>query len=135
MKKICVVTGTRADYGLLYWLMREIEGSTRFDLQVIVTGMHLSKTFGSTWTTIRDDGFPISRKVALTLKDDTSAGITRATGEAIIGFAGALGDLGPDLVIILGDRYEALAAATAACIQCIPIAMSPEQSFGIEMVL
>lgn len=122
MKKICVVTGTRADYGLLYWLMREIEGSPRFDLQVIVTGMHLSKTFGSTWTTIRDDGFPISRKVQLTLEDDTPAGITRATGEAIIGFAGALDDLGPDLVIVLGDRYEALAAATAACIQCIPIA-------------
>lgn len=122
MKNICVVTGTRADYGLLYWLMREIEKSSHFDLQIIVTGMHLSEAFGSTWKTIRDDRFPISARVPLSLENDTSADVARATGEATIGFATALENLNPDLVVVLGDRYEALAAATAACIHCIPIA-------------
>ena len=122
MKKICVITGTRADYGLLYWLMREIESASHFDLQIIVTGMHLSETFGSTWTNIQDDGFNISAKIPISLDDDSSTGVARATGEALIGFASALNDLQPDLVVVLGDRYEALAAATAACIQCIPIA-------------
>jgi len=122
MKKICVVTGTRADYGLLYWLMREIEASPSFALQVIVTGMHLSPEFGSTWETIRDDGFSISGKIPISLAHDGPADIARATGEAIIGFADALNDLSPDLVVVLGDRYEALAAATAASIHRIPIA-------------
>ena len=122
MKKICVITGTRADYGLLYWLMREIESASHFDLQIIVTGMHLSETFGSTWTNIQDDGFNISAKIPISLDDDSSTGVARATGEALIGFASALNNLQPDLVVVLGDRYEALAAATAACIQCIPIA-------------
>jgi len=122
MKNICVVTGTRADYGLLYWLMRKIKESPHFDLQIIVTGMHLSEAFGSTWKTIRDDGFPISAKIPLSLEGDTSADVARATGEATMGFGTALEDLKPDLVVVLGDRYEALAAATAACIHCIPIA-------------
>ena len=122
MKKICVVTGTRADYGLLHWLMREIESSPHFDLQVIVTGMHLSETFGSTWKNIQDDGFEISAKIPIPLDDDSSTGIVHATGEALTGFADALNKLQPDLVVVLGDRYEALAAATAACILCIPIA-------------
>jgi len=122
MKKICVVTGTRADYGLLFWLMREIEASSRFELQVAVTGMHLSPEFGSTWEIIRDDGFPISAKIPISLSNDSPVDIARATGEATSGFASELNELSPDLVIVLGDRYEALAAATASSIQCIPIA-------------
>ena len=66
MKKICVVSGTRADYGLLYWLMDEIKSSSHFELQLIVTGMHLNESYGSTWTTIRDDGFKISAKIRQT---------------------------------------------------------------------
>lgn len=122
MKKICVVTGTRADYGLLYWLMREIEESSCFELQVVVTGMHLSPEFGSTWEVIRDDGFSISAKIPISLADDGPADIARATGEATMGFANVLGDLSPDLLVLLGDRYEALAASTAASIHCLPIA-------------
>ncbi len=122
MKKICVVTGTRADYGLLYWFMREIETSSKFELQIIVSGMHLSEKFGSTWKSIHDDGFTISKKVPLSLENDTATGIARATGEATIGFSSALDELRPELVVLLGDRYEALAAATAACIHGIPIA-------------
>ena len=122
MKKICVVTGTRADYGLLSWLMREIAASSRFELQVLVTGMHLSSEFGSTWEIIRDDGFPISGKIPISLSHDSPADIGRETGEATSGFASALCELSPDLVVVLGDRYEALAAATAASIHCIPIA-------------
>ena len=122
MKKICVVTGTRADYGLLYWLMRGIEASPRFELQVLMTGMHLSSEFGSTWEIIRDDGFPISGKIPISLAGDQSVDIARATGQATMGFAESLGELFPDLVVVLGDRYEALAAATAAAIHCIPIA-------------
>jgi len=122
MKKICVVTGTRADYGLLFWLMRGVEGSPGFELQVLVTGMHLSPEFGSTWEIIRDDGFPISGKIPISLAGDRSVDIARATGEATMGFANSLEELSPDLVVVLGDRYEALAAATAASIHCIPIA-------------
>ena len=122
MKKVCVVTGTRADYGLLYWLMRELEASQHFDLEIITTGMHLSETFGATWKIIENDGFNITNKIPLPLEDDTSNGIAHATGEAIKGFSTALEQQSPHLVIVLGDRYEALAAATAACIHCIPIA-------------
>ena len=122
MKKICVVTGTRADYGLLFWLMREIEAAEEFELQVLVTGMHLSPDFGSTWEVIRDDGVPISAKVPISLEQDRPADIVRATGEATMGVADALDELAPDLLVLLGDRYEALAAATAAAILCIPIA-------------
>lgn len=122
MKKICVITGTRADYGLLTCLMREIAASSRFELQVLVTGMHLSPEFGSTWEIIRDDGFPVSGKIPISLAHDSPADVGRATGEATSGFADAFSDLSPDLVVLLGDRYEALAAATAASIHCIPIA-------------
>ncbi|MDE0836949.1 MAG: UDP-N-acetylglucosamine 2-epimerase [Akkermansiaceae bacterium] len=122
MNKVCVVTGTRADYGLLYWLMRELETSPCFQLQIIVTGMHLSPEFGSTWEIIRNDGFPISAKIPISLAHDKPADIARATGEATIGFADVLDDLSPDLMILLGDRYEALAAAAAASIHCVPIA-------------
>lgn len=119
---VCVVTGTRADYGLLYWLMKGLQESEDFDLQVAVTGMHLSEAYGMTWTQVRDAGFPISAKVEIDLSSDTPEAITKQLAQGICGFASAFADLQPDLVILLGDRYEALAAASAACIACIPIA-------------
>ena len=121
-RKICVVTGTRAEYGLLRWVMQGIKDSPTLDLQLIVTGMHLSPEFGLTATDIEDDGFSIDRKVEMLLSSDTSVGITKSMGLAMIGFADALSDLQPDLLLVLGDRYEIFAAASAALIACVPIA-------------
>ena len=124
MKKICVVTGTRADYGLLRWVMEGIRNSQELGLQVIATGMHLSPEFGLTYLEIEDDGFYIDYKVEMLLSSDTSVGISKSMGLGIIGFADALNALKPDLMFVLGDRYEILAAASAAMIARIPIAHS-----------
>ncbi|MCQ8102841.1 UDP-N-acetylglucosamine 2-epimerase [Methylomonas sp. SURF-2] len=121
-RKICVVTGSRAEYGLLYCLLREIRDDTDLDLQLMVTGMHLSPEFGLTWRQIADDGFVINRKVEMLLSSDTPAGISKAMGLGLIGFADALVDLQPDVMVILGDRYEIFAAAQAAMNQRIPLA-------------
>lgn len=122
MKKICVITGTRADYGLLRWLMDGIEGSARLQLQIVATGSHLSPEFGLTFREIEADGFRISRKVEMLLSSDTSLGITKSMGMAMIGFADALAELAPDMVLLLGDRYEIFSAASAAMIARIPVA-------------
>ena len=124
MKKICVVTGTRADYGLLRWVMEGIRNSQELGLQVIATGMHLSPEFGLTYLEIENDGFCIDYKVEMLLSSDTSVGISKSMGLGIIGFADALNALKPDLLFVLGDRYEILAAASAAMIARIPIAHS-----------
>ncbi|MFA4133390.1 MULTISPECIES: UDP-N-acetylglucosamine 2-epimerase [unclassified Brevibacillus] len=121
-RKICVVTGTRAEYGLLYWLMKEIENDKDLTLQVIVTGMHLSPEFGLTYRVIEDDGFKIDEKVEMLLSSDTPVGVTTSIGLATIGFAKAYDRLKPDIVVLLGDRYEILAAAQAALVGRIPIA-------------
>ena len=121
MKKICVVTGTRAEYGLLYWLMKLLQGDSHIQLQLIVTGMHLSPEFGLTWKGIQEDGFAIDEKVEMLLSSDTSVGIAKSVGLGIIGFADAYERLKPDSVVVLGDRYEILAAAQAAYIHRIPI--------------
>lgn len=121
-RKICVVTGTRADYGLLYWLMREIMDDPDLELQVVATGMHLSPEFGLTYKTIEQDGFFINSKVEMLLSSDTPVGITKSIGLATIGFADTFDCLQPDLLVLLGDRYEILAAAQAAMIAKIPIA-------------
>ena len=89
MKKICVVTGTRAEYGLLYWLMKLLQGDSHIQLQLIVTGMHLSPEFGLTWKGIQEDGFAIDEKVEMLLSSDTSVGIAKSVGLGIIGFADA----------------------------------------------
>jgi GDP/UDP-N,N'-diacetylbacillosamine 2-epimerase (hydrolysing) len=121
MKKICVVTGTRAEYGLLYWLMKEIEADKELQLQLIVTGMHLSPEFGLTYKEIEKE-FKIDKKIEMLLSSDTSIGISKSMGLAQISFAEAYEELKPDIVIVLGDRYEIFSAASAAMIGKIPIA-------------
>jgi len=122
MKKICVVTGTRAEYGLLRWVMEGIRQSPELELQLIVTGMHLSPEFGMTVEAIAADGFKIDRKIEMLLSSDTAMGITKSMGLGMIGFADALAELKPDLMLVLGDRYEIFAAAASAMIARIPIA-------------
>ena len=121
MKKICVVTGTRAEYGLLYWLMKGIQADRCFELQLIVTGMHLSPEFGLTYEEIEKE-FKINKKIEMLLSSDTAIGISKSVGLAQISFAESFEDLQPDLVIVLGDRYEIFAASSAAMIARIPIA-------------
>ena len=120
-KKVCVVTGTRAEYGLLRWVMQGIQDSAHLDLQLIVTGMHLSPEFGLTVQEIEADGFRIDRKIEMLLSSDTPVGISKSMGLAMIGCADALSDLEPDLLLILGDRFEAFSMAASAMIARIPI--------------
>ena len=122
IRKICVVTGSRAEYGLLYWLMRGIDSDPDLELQIIATGMHLSPEFGSTYKIIEADGFRIDRKIEMLLSSDTPVGITKSLGVGTIGFADVLADLRPDVVVLLGDRFEILAAAQSAMVARIPIA-------------
>ena len=121
MRKVCIVTGTRAEYGLLRWVMEGIRRSPMLELQLIATGMHLSPEFGLTYKEIEHDGFDIDRKVEMILSADTPSAITKSTGLGMIGFADALAELQPDAVLLLGDRYELLAAAFAAAVARIPI--------------
>ncbi|MTI84030.1 MAG: UDP-N-acetylglucosamine 2-epimerase (hydrolyzing) [Firmicutes bacterium] len=121
-RKICVVTGTRAEYGLLYWLMKVIIIDKDLELQLIVTGMHLSPEFGLTYKAIEKDGFIINEKVEMLLSSDTAVGIAKSIGLATISFADALDRLKPDIIVVLGDRYEILAAVQAALVAKIPVA-------------
>lgn len=121
-RKLCVVTGTRAEYGLLSGLMKEIEKDAEFDLQLIVTGMHLSPEFGLTYHVIEEDRFQIDAKVEMIVSSDTPVGIAKSIGLGVIGFADVFERLKPDLLLLFGDRYEMLAAAAAAVVAKIPIA-------------
>ena len=121
-RKICVVTGTRAEYGLLYWLMKEIDADPELGLQIIATGMHLSSEFGNTYQQIESDGFVIDKKIDIELSSDSGVGISKSMGLGMIGFANAFNDLKPDLCIVLGDRFEIFSAVSAAMIAKIPIA-------------
>jgi len=120
-RKICVVTGTRAEYGLLYWLMKAIEADEALELQLVVTGMHLSPEFGLTYKEIEKD-FKIDKKVEMLLSSDTAIGISKSMGLAQISFAEVYDELSPDLLVVLGDRYEIFSAVSAAMIANIPIA-------------
>lgn len=122
MRKICVVTGTRAEYGLLYWTMKAIQADPDLELQCCVTGMHLSPEFGNTYTQIEKDGFVIHRKVEMLLSSDTPIGISKSIGLGVIGFSEAFDFLKPDVVLVLGDRFEIIASAIAAMVSKIPIA-------------
>lgn len=120
-RKICVITGTRAEYGLLRLLMQGIRDDAQCKLQLVLTGMHLSPEFGSTYQAIEADGFCIDRKVEMLLSSDSAAGIGKSVGLGVIGFADVFEQLQPDLIVVLGDRFEILAAATAALFTRIPV--------------
>lgn len=121
-RKICVITGTRADYGLLRWVMQGIKDDSDLTLQVIATGMHLSPEFGLTFREIEKDGFQIDRKVEMLTSSDTAVGIAKSMGLGMISFADALNELKPDLILVLGDRFEIFAAVSAALVARIPVA-------------
>ncbi len=120
--RVGVVTGTRAEYGLLYWILKQLQDDPAIDLQLIVAGAHLSPQHGLTYRDIEVDGFYIARKVDMALNDDSAVGVTKALGQATSGFADVLAELRPDVLVLLGDRYETLAAAQAALIARIPVA-------------
>ncbi len=121
-RQICVVTGTRAEYGLLRWLMEEIREAPGLELQIIATGMHLSPEFGLTYLEIEKDGFSIDRKVEMLLSSDTPSGVAKSMGLGLIGFGDALQQLQPDIMLVLGDRFELFSAVAAAMVARIPVA-------------
>ncbi|MBX9801247.1 MAG: UDP-N-acetylglucosamine 2-epimerase (hydrolyzing) [Caulobacteraceae bacterium] len=121
-RRICVVTGGRADYGLLYWVMRDIAAAPDLELQLVVTGSHLEPRFGETVKVIEADGFPIDARIPLGLTDDSPTGVARSMAAALAGVGGAIERLRPDLLLVLGDRYEILTAASASLIHTLPVA-------------
>ncbi len=121
MKKICVVTGTRAEYGLLRWVMDGISKSKTLDLQIVVTGMHLSPEFDLTYKAIENDGFKINKKIELLMSSDSPIGISKSIGLGLMSFPEAFKDLKPELILVLGDRFEILSAVISAMICRIPI--------------
>lgn len=120
-RKICVVTGSRSDYGLLYWLLRAVVNERDLDLQLVVTGMHLAGEFGNTYKTIEEDGFVPAEKLEMLLCGDSPSAVTKSIGLATIGFADIFQRLEPDILVLLGDRFESIAAAQAALVANIPI--------------
>jgi UDP-hydrolysing UDP-N-acetyl-D-glucosamine 2-epimerase len=122
MKKIAIITATRAEYGLLRPLIDLVHNDPELELQLLVTGAHLSPNHGNTWQQIEADGFPITKKVEILLASDTPVAVSKAMGLAQISFAEAFEELTPDIAIILGDRYEMLAIASSALMFNIPIA-------------
>ena len=122
MRKICIITGTRAEYGLLRWVLQGIKDDPELGLQIIATGMHLSPEFGLTYQAIERDGFQIDRKVEMLTSSDTPVGIAKSMGLGLIGFADALNELKPDLIVVLGDRFEVFSAVSAALVARIPLA-------------
>ena len=122
MRKIAVVTGTRAEYGLLYWIIKGIHEDPELELQLIVTGMHLSPEFGLTVKEIEKDGFPIAERVEMLLSSDTETAIATSMGLGMIGFAKAYEHLRPDVLVVLGDRFEIHAAVSASIPFRLPVA-------------
>lgn len=122
MKKVCVITGTRAEYGLLRPLIKKINEDREMLLQVIATGMHLSSEFGMTYKEIENDGFKIDEKIEILLSSDSFVGVSKSMGLAMISFAECFARLQPDMIVILGDRYEIFSAVSAAYVANIPIA-------------
>lgn len=122
MRKVAVFTGTRAEYGLLYWLLKDIQQDPELELQLLVSAMHLSPEFGMTYQQIEADGFTITEKVEMLLSSDSAVGTAKSIGLGVLGFADALERMKPDVLVVLGDRFEALAVTQAAMILRIPIA-------------
>ena len=125
MRKVCVITGSRAEYGLLSNLMKQIQNSPKLKLQIIATNMHLSPEFGLTYREIEKDGFVIDKFVEMLLSSDTPASTSKSVGLGVIGFADAYKDLSPDMLVVLGDRYEILSAVSSAL-----FSFSPEYRLG-----
>jgi UDP-N-acetylglucosamine 2-epimerase (non-hydrolysing)/GDP/UDP-N,N'-diacetylbacillosamine 2-epimerase (hydrolysing) len=122
VRKVCFVTGGRADFGLMVWPMRAIQQTAGLKLQLVATGMHLSPEFGYTINHIRDEGFAVDETVESLLSSDSGVGVAKSVGIGVIGFADAFARLEPDLVVVLGDRFETFAAAQAAMFMRLPMA-------------
>ena len=121
-RRICVITGSRSDYGLLRWVMQEIKDRPALILQTVVAGTHLCEEFGSTYKDIENDGFDIDYKIDMLSGDDSEIGTVNSMSAGLIGFAQALDSLRPDIIVVLGDRYEIFTAVAAALILKIPVA-------------
>jgi UDP-N-acetylglucosamine 2-epimerase (non-hydrolysing)/GDP/UDP-N,N'-diacetylbacillosamine 2-epimerase (hydrolysing) len=121
-RRICVVTGSRAEYGLLYWVLHELRDDPAFTLQLVVTGMHLAHEFGHTVDEIERDGFSIDRRVEMLVSGDSPAAVARSIGLGVIGMSDALEQLRPEIVLVLGDRFEIFAAAQACLVHNVPLA-------------
>lgn len=121
-RRICVVTGSRAEYGLLYWVLRDIRDDPELELQLVVTGMHLEPAFGMTVDQIERDGFTVDRRVAIDLTDDSAGGTVRSMSRGLVGMSDAISALNPDVMLVLGDRFEIMVAVQAAMIHNLPVA-------------
>ena len=121
-RKICVVTTSRADYGLLYWLMKEVQADPSLKLQVVATGMHMSPEFGWTYRKIEQDGFTLDCKCEMLLSSDSDVSTVKSIGVGLISLADELAALKPDVIVVLGDRFELLSIVVAALILRIPVA-------------
>lgn len=121
-RKVCIVTGTRAEFGLLRWLMEDIRNESGLQLQVIATGMHLSPEFGLTYREVEQAGFTIDSRVEMLLSADSGTAVAKSMGLGLMGFADAFERLAPDVIVLLGDRFEIFAAAAAALVARIPVA-------------
>jgi len=121
-QKICVVTGSRAEYGLLYWVLHDLREQPSVELQLVVTGAHLAPEFGMTVNDIVADGFAITHRVEMLLSSDTPGGVAKSLGLGVIGLSGAIEQLQPEVVLVLGDRYEMLAVAQACLMHGVPLA-------------
>lgn len=121
-KKVCIVTGTRAEYGILKPLMKRLKAEENLELQIVATGMHLSPEFGLTYKNIENDGFIINEKLEVLMSSDTPVGVSKSMGLTLISFAEAYERLKPDMIVILGDRYETFSAMAAASVTRIPVA-------------
>ncbi len=133
MKKVCFFTGSRAEYGLLKPLMQDIKKDNELNLQILVSGMHLSSEFGYTYKEIESDGFKIDEKIEILLSSDSPIGLSKSLGLGMISFSEALDRLSPNLLVILGDRFEAFAVAICAMLARVPIAHlhGGESTFGL----
>ncbi|MCW5632646.1 MAG: UDP-N-acetylglucosamine 2-epimerase (hydrolyzing) [Rubrivivax sp.] len=120
-QRICVVTGSRAEYGLLQWMLHDLQGDAAFELQLVVTGMHLAPEFGLTVRAIEADGFTITRRVDMLVSGDGAAAICKSTALGLLGLSDALEALTPDAVVVLGDRFEILAVAVACLMHRVPL--------------
>lgn len=121
-RKIAVVTGTRAEYGLLRWVIQYVNDDPELELELIVTGMHLSPEFGLTFNSILADGFTISKKIEMLLSSDTTSGVSKSMGLAMISFGEFFSESKPDVLLVLGDRFEIFSAVAAAMVSRIPVA-------------